>query len=63
MQGETALHWAASEEHTQIVELLLSKGADVNAQAKNVSQNADFCALSSDCAAPTMVFLQLVETA
>ena len=31
---QTPLHWAASEGHTDIVKIMIEKGADVNAKDK-----------------------------
>ena len=30
--GDTPLHWAACREHTEVVELLLERGADINVE-------------------------------
>ena len=35
LQEKTALIWAVEEYHEKIVELLLDKGAEVNAQGRN----------------------------
>jgi hypothetical protein len=34
VRGQTALMWAITENHPDVVKLLLSRGADVNAQTK-----------------------------
>jgi ankyrin repeat protein len=39
LQGETPLHVAASEGDTQMVELLIEKGADTNYRGDDVSTN------------------------
>jgi ankyrin repeat protein len=33
--GRTALHWAADRGHLHVVELLINKGAEINAKVRN----------------------------
>ena len=46
--GETALMWAAAEGHTDVVELLIREGTDVNATSKTGFSPLAFAVIQND---------------